>query len=47
MTTEIGIFENQYLKCMTLSVVRPVNQTLRFTHIIDTIEICIIAWKEN
>ena len=47
MATVIGIFENQYLKGKPLSVVRPGNQTRRFTHINDTIEICIKAWKEN
>ena len=47
MATVIGIFENQYLKCKPLTVVRPGNQTRRFTHINDTIEICIKAWKEN
>ena len=47
MATVIGIFENQYLKRKPLTVVRPGNQTRRFTHINDTIEICIKAWKEN
>ena len=47
MATVIGIFENQYLKCKPLTVVRPGSQTRRFTHIDDTIEICIKAWKEN
>ena len=47
MATVIGIFENQYLKCKPLTVVRPGNQTRRFTHINDTIEICIKAGKEN
>jgi len=47
MATVIGIFENQYLKKMPLSVVRPGTQTRRFTHIKDTIKVCIEAWKEN
>ena len=36
MATVIGIFENQYLKNKPLTVVRPGNQTRRFTHIHDT-----------
>ncbi len=47
MATVIGIFENQYLKKIPLSVVRPGTQTRRFTHIKDTIKVCIEAWKEN
>ena len=47
MATVIGIFENQYLKCKPLTVVSPGSQTRRFTHIDDTIEICIKAWREN
>ena len=30
-----------------LTVVKPGNQTRRFTHIDDTIDICIKAWKDN
>ena len=36
MATVIGIFENQYKKKRPLTVVRPGNQTRRFTHIFDT-----------
>jgi UDP-glucose 4-epimerase len=47
MATVIGIFENYYKKGLPLPVVRPGNQTRRFTHIQDTVEICFIAWKKN
>ena len=47
MATVIGIFENQYLKNKPLTLVKPGNQTRRFTHIYDTVNICLLAWKEN
>ncbi len=47
MATVIGIFEDNYEKKLPLPVVRPGNQTRRFTHIQDTIETCYFAWKEN
>ena len=47
MATVIGIFENQYLKKKPLTVVKPGNQTRRFTHINDTVEACYYAWKKN
>ena len=47
MATVIGIFENQYLKKKSLTVVKPGTQTRRFTHILDTIDVCILAWKKN
>ena len=47
MATVIGIFENQFLKNKKLTVVRPGNQTRRFTHIDDTIRVCIEAWKND
>ena len=47
MATVIGIFENQYLKNQPLTVVRPGNQTRRFTHIHDTVQICFKAFKAN
>ena len=47
MATVIGIFENQYLKNKPLTVVRPGNQTRRFTHIHDTVQICFKAFKAN
>ena len=47
MATVIGIFEDQYKNKKPLTVVRPGNQTRRFTHITDTIEVCYLAWKKN
>ena len=47
MATVIGIFEDQYKKKTPLTVVRPGNQTRRFTHISDTVEVCFDAWKNN
>ena len=47
MATVIGIFENQYRQKKPLTIVRPGTQSRRFTHINDTIEICIEAWKKN
>ena len=47
MATVIGIFENQYLNNKPLSVVRPGTQTRRFTHILDTVNICYLAFKLN
>ena len=47
MSTVIGIFENQYLNKKPLTVVRPGTQSRRFTHIDDTIDVCIKAWKAN
>ena len=47
MATVVGIFENQYKKNIPLSIVKPGTQTRRFTHIDDTIQTCIEAWKKN
>ena len=47
MATVVGIFENQYKKKLSLTVVKPGSQSRRFTHIFDTIETCFFAWKEN
>ena len=47
MATVVGIFEDQYKKNEPLTVVKPGNQTRRFTHIDDTIKTCIDAWKRN
>ena len=47
MATVIGIFQNQYKKKLPLTVVRPGTQSRRFTHISDTINVCIKAWKSN
>ena len=47
MATVVGVFEEQYNKNKPLTVVRPGTQTRRFTHIDDTVKICIEAWKRN
>ena len=47
MATVIGIFENQFERNKPLTVVKPGNQTRRFTHISDTINICYEAWEKN
>ena len=47
MATVIGIFEEHYKKNKSLPVVKPGNQTRRFTHIYDTVDICYLAWKKN
>ena len=47
MATVIGIFENKYKLGEPLPVVRPGTQTRRFTHIDDTIKVCVDAWKIN
>jgi UDP-glucose 4-epimerase len=44
MATVIGIFENQYLNKKPLTVVKPGNQTRRFTHIFDTVQVCYEAF---
>ncbi len=47
MATVIGIFENQYKMKKPLTVVKPGNQSRRFTHIKDTVDACYYAWKQN
>ena len=47
MATVIGIFENLYVKKKPLTVVKPGKQTRRFTHINDTIKVCLEAWEKN
>ena len=47
MATVIGIFEEQYKKNKSLTVVKPGNQTRRFTHVNDTINVCYLAFKNN
>jgi len=47
MATVIGIFEDQYLNKKPLTVVKPGNQTRRFTHIDDTVQVCFEAFKAN
>ena len=47
MATVIGIFENQYLNKKPLTLVKPGNQTRRFTHIFDTVQVCYEAFKAD
>ena len=47
MATVIGIFEDQYLRKKALTVVKPGNQTRRFTHVLDTVSICYEAFKAD
>ena len=47
MATVIGIFEDHYLNRKPLPIVKPGSQSRRFTHIDDTVEICVKAWKTN
>ncbi len=47
MATVVGIFERYYLQNKEMPVVKPGNQTRRFTHIQDTVLTCFEAWKLN
>ena len=47
MATVIGIFEHLYKQKKPLTIVKPGNQTRRFTHINDTIDVCYDAWIKN
>ena len=47
MATVVGIFENQFKKKLSLTVVKPGYKSRRFTHINDTVEACYYAWKKN
>jgi len=47
MATVIGIFEECYKKNKLLKVVKPGTQSRRFTHILDTVQVCYLAWKKN
>jgi UDP-glucose 4-epimerase len=47
MATVIGIFESQFLNKKPLTVVKPGNQTRKFTHILDTVKVCHEAWVKN
>ena len=47
MATVIGIFEDQFKNKKPLTIVKPGNQSRKFTHIKDTINGCIVAWKKN
>ena len=47
MATVIGIFQKQFKNNKSLTVVKPGTQSRRFTHISDTINVCLKAWKYN
>ena len=47
MATVVGIFEDYFSRGKKLPVVRPGTQVRRFTHVSDTVEACIFAWKKN
>ena len=47
MATVIGIFEENYKKNNPIPVVKPGNQSRRFTHVNDTVNVCIEAWAKN
>ena len=47
MATVIGIFENHFKLKKPLPVVRPGNQSRRFTHINDTVDVCYKAWSKK
>ena len=47
MATLIGIFEDHFKHKKPLPVVKPGNQSRKFTYINDTVEVCYLAWKKN
>ena len=47
MATVIGIFENCFKTNKPITIVKPGTQSRRFTHILDTVNICYLAWKNN
>jgi len=47
MATVVGIFEDYFKKKQKLPVVRPGTQVRRFTHVYDTVNACIFAWRKN
>ena len=47
MATVVGIFEDHFKRGKKLPVVRPGTQLRRFTHVFDTVKVCIFSWKEN
>jgi UDP-glucose 4-epimerase len=47
MATVVGIFEEHYKNKKPLPIVKPGSQQRRFTHVQDTVNACIFAWKEN
>jgi UDP-glucose 4-epimerase len=47
MSAVIGIFETQYKKRKSLTVVKPGSQKRDFTHIDDIVRGCYLAWKKG
>ena len=47
MAAVIGIFEQQYIEDLPLTVVRPGNQKRDFTHVSDIVRGTYLAWKKN
>jgi len=47
MATVVGIFEDHFKNKKPLPVVKPGSQTRRFTHVKDTVNACLVAWKKN
>ena len=47
MSTIIGIFERQFQNSKFLTVAKPGTQTRKFTHISDTVDGCIYAYKKK
>ena len=47
MAAVMGVFEDCYNKNLPLPVVKPGTQTRKFTHVEDTVNACIYAWKQN
>jgi len=47
MATVVGIFEDHFLRSKKLPVVRPGTQLRRFTHVLDTVKACVLAWRKN
>jgi UDP-glucose 4-epimerase len=47
MATVVGIFEKHFKNKESLPVVRPGTQTRRFTHVKDTVNACLTAWRKN
>ena len=47
MATVVGIFEEHFKNKKPLPIVKPGSQTRRFTHIKDTVNACIIAWRKS
>ena len=47
MSAVIGIFESQFKKKKSLTVVKPGSQKRDFTHIDDIVRGCYLAWKKG